>query len=91
MSYADEVVLLSPTLSSLKLMLYICHDVVAAYDVRAKPDKYNLLHFSMPDDAIDGLYFNNVYIDCVKVLTHLGHYLGPQSKRSCSIRLLNKW
>ena len=88
MSYADDVVLLSPTVSSLKLMLDICHEFGAAYDVRFNPNKYNLLHFSMSDDTIDGLYFNNVYIDCVKVLTHLGHYIGPQSEEVSSMRLL---
>ena len=78
MSFADDVVLLSPTLISLKLMLDICHQFGTVYDVRFNPDKYNL-HFSMSDDAIDGLYFNNVYIECVKVLTHLGDSVGPQS------------
>ena len=62
MSYADDVVLLSPTLSSLKLMLDICHEFGTAYDVRFNPDNYNLLNFSTSDDAIDGLYCNNVYI-----------------------------
>ena len=91
MSYADDVVLLSPTLSSLKQMLDISHEFGAVYDVRFNPDKYNLLHFSMSDVAIDGLYFNNVYINCVKVLTHLGHYFGPQSEEVMFNEIFNKF
>ena len=65
MSYADDVVLVSPTLSSLKLMLDICQEFGPAYDVRFNPGKYNLLHFSMSDDSKYGLYLNIVYIYCV--------------------------
>ena len=90
MSYVDDVVL-SPTVSSLKLMLDICHEFGTAYDVRFNPNKYNLLHFSMSDDTIDGLYFNNVYIDCVKELTHLGHCIGPQSEEVMFNDIINKF
>ena len=45
----------------------------------------------MSDDTIDGLYFNNVYIDCVKVLAHLGHYIGPQSEEVMFNEIINKF
>ena len=43
--YADDVVLLSLTLSSLKLMHYTYCEFGSTYYVRLTPGKFSMLHF----------------------------------------------
>ena len=73
--YADDGVLASPTVTSLKLMLDICNDFGKEFNVMFNITKYQLFHYS--DDTFKGLYYNNVFVESSTCAIHLGHYVGP--------------
>ena len=45
-AYADDVVILAPTVNALKSMLNICDDFGRDYQVLFNSNKYQLLHYS---------------------------------------------
>ena len=74
-AYADDVILLSPTCTALKIMISICEQFSYEYKLQFNPDKCKLLIFSDSD-----YYFKNVCIKLcgrtvknVKTEAHLGH------------------
>ena len=58
--YADDGVLISPTLSSMKEMLNICDAFGQKYNVMFNAEKYRSLHFpGSGGNSIIGLWHNN--------------------------------
>ena len=78
-SYADDVVILAPSLTSLKQMLNICDKLSDNYDVLFNVDKYQLFHCTNHKETVDGLYYKNVYIKCSISAAHLGHVLTAKN------------
>ena len=79
LGYADDAVLLAPTLSSMKEMLNICDAFGKKYNI----EKYQFLHFPGSNGKSPaGLWHNDihVYIKCVQVAVHLGHIIGVNTK-----------
>ena len=78
--YADDVVLLAPTVHALKSMLNICDNFGTEYQVLFNASKYQLLHYSTSKVIIENIVNNNQVIECKDAATHLGHIVGPFAK-----------
>ena len=79
-AYADDVVILAPTVNALKSMLNICDDFGSDYQVLFNSNKYQLLHYSISRKVIENIVHNNQVIECKALATHLGHTVGPCAK-----------
>ena len=79
-AYADDIVLLAPTVNALKSMLNICDDFGSEFQVLFNASKYQLLHYSTSKKSIENIVHNNQVIECKPLATHLGHTVGPCAK-----------
>ena len=70
--YADDFMLLSPTITSMTLQLKICENYSKEYNVSFNVDKYQLLHCAKSSDHNDGITYNGIYIKASNVVDHLG-------------------
>ena len=81
LGYADDVVIIAPTVCSLKSMLRICDDFGKEFHVKFNSNKYQLLHYPCTTNAtVDNLIYDNYLIKCQSIATHLGHTIGPAAK-----------
>ena len=72
--YVDDIVLLAPTVNSLKQMMTLCDEFGTEYYVTFNPDKYQFIHISSDNDSkIEGINHNGCFIKTVKKALHLGH------------------
>ena len=77
LGYADDLTLLSPTLSGLKSMLQIADSFGDEYDIMFNVKKYQFLVYTK-DDPVHGFYHNGIYIKSQSVANHLGSCIGPK-------------
>ena len=81
--YADDIILLSPTVHGMKCMLEICADYAREYNVLFNSKKSKLITFPMSEDLMNvKLSFMNGVIECTESERHLGNLLGDVSKDS---------
>jgi len=82
LAYADDIVLLAPTLSAMRILLQICDSYVAEYDINFNPDKSKFL--VIPATKLRHLYnamckccffVGNKIIDNVDRFFHVGHII----------------
>ena len=66
-SYADDVVILAPSLTPLKQMLNTCDKLSDSYDVSCNVDKYQLLHCANDKEKVDGLYLKMCTLNVLQV------------------------
>lgn len=79
-AYADDVVLLSPSIHGLRTMLKICADYATEYKLRFNASKSRMLVFSnAPHVVITPLEFMGGAIEIVKTEKHLGILIGSNS------------
>ena len=79
--YADDILLIAPTVYSLRLMLKVCEEFGSEYNVSFNPNKYQLLYFTKSQDhGIEGITHNNIFIKVTTVCKHLGHYVGQDAE-----------
>lgn len=84
LGYADDGVLLCPTINAMRLMLNICDKFGNEFDVLYNPNKYQLVHYSKNYDVhLDFNFFRykNIDIEVKKQAIHLGHLVGPKSNK----------
>ena len=74
--YADDIVLLAPTLYALHHLYHKCKDYCDKYDIKLNPDKSNLLAYN---SNVSGIYLDSVYIQCSAMEKHLGNLIGPNA------------
>ena len=80
LGYADDAVLLTPTLFAMKKMLKICDEFGIEYNVTFNASKYQFIHFpANKSQVVEGLLHNDIYIKCVPYSSHLGHIVGINS------------
>ena len=60
--YADDCMLLSPTISSMTHQLKICENYSKEYNVSFNVEKYQPLHCAKSSNHIDGITYNGIYI-----------------------------
>jgi hypothetical protein len=70
--YADDIVILSPSLSGLKEMLNICDKYGNDFHVQFNASKYQLMHFTLTGKTIDGIKFKDQYIKTIDKSIYLG-------------------
>ena len=76
LGYADDILLIAPTVYSLRSMLKMCDSFGFEFNVSFNPDKYQLLNFTKSgEQGIAGITHNNVFIKVTTVCKHLGHYI----------------
>ena len=75
--YADDIILMSPSVNGLQTMLNCCSEFASKYNVIFNPSKSKSIVFSKkglrhyPD-----LYMNAIKLDNVQSVNHLGHILN---------------
>lgn len=75
LAYADDIVLLSPSLHGLKQMLQVCEDFSIEYDIVFNPGKSKMLIFNGSNE-IRPLMMNNTVIPISSTEKHLGNVIG---------------
>jgi len=78
LAYADDVVLLSPSLHGLKRMLQICEEYSIEYDIVFNPGKSKMLVFNGSNE-INPLTMNNIVIPLSSSEKHLGNVIGERN------------
>ena len=78
-SHADDIALLAPTISSLKLLLNIVKSFGNGYSVKINPDKSKLLVFRKSYNDNLNITFNGCNVSCVSHTDNLGYIVGPDT------------
>jgi len=78
MGYADDVIIIRPTVTALKIMIQIVDKFGEEYNVKFNPDKCKLLCYNngTGDGICRGITHNGVYISAEQSASHLGNTLG---------------
>ena len=74
--YADDVSLLCPSLSSLRMLLNITDVFGKEFNVDFNPNKYQLLVYRNNDESVYGIYHNNSFVRAQQYGNHLGNIIG---------------
>ena len=81
LGYTDDILLIAPTVYSLRSMLNVCDNFGFAFNMLFNPDKYQLLSFTKSQEqGIARIAHNNVFIKVTTVCKHLGHYIGQDAE-----------
>ena len=74
--FADDIKLLAPSVQALNIMLNICIDYAARFDVLFN-DKSQLIIFKSPLDYVPtpDVFINGFTLNAVKQINHLGHII----------------
>ena len=75
--YADDLVLLAPSPSALRIMLRCCEDFGTNHSLRFNPSKTQLIRFSRsPSSSCSArIYFCGQLLPFLDTVSHLGHLL----------------
>ena len=84
LGYADDVVLLSPSITGVNELLRICSEFAIEYDVKFNSSKSKMLCFGNTLYEGDGVQFMGGLVEVVKADKHLGNNIGQNSNK-CSI------
>ena len=76
--YADDIVLLAPCLSALRILLDICSSYADTHGLRFNAEKTQLICFHPRHTRVylPDIVFNNVVLHYSEEVTHLGHILS---------------
>lgn len=85
LGYADDLTLLSPSVSGLREMLTICQEFAAEYSVRYNPDKTVCMLFSKKDLCKPSVELCGIRLKWVESVKHLGTYLDSNMSESTEI------
>ena len=72
--YADDIVLLAPTVFSLNKLYSICKQYGHSHNIVFNPQKSKLLIFG---SDIQGFVIDNNFLTCQPTDKHVGHVIGP--------------
>lgn len=90
LAYADDVILLSPSVHGLRQMLQICENYSLEYDLMFNPGKSKMLIFNGKYD-ISPLKMNNVDIPIsLSEKNHFGNVLGENNAERRIIKAVNE-
>ena len=85
LGYADDILLIAPTVYSLRSMLKVCDNFGFEFNLSFNHDNYQLLNFTKSrEQGTAGITHNNVTTVC----KHLGHYKGQDAESFCIEMLL---
>ena len=82
LSFADDLTLVCPTISGLKMMVKICEAYADEFQIKFNGNKSKLLIFKGIDCKVNntGLFVYNDYISPSVSATHLGHHISTVDK-----------
>ena len=81
-AYADDITLMAPSSTSLKLMLDIVNNFGMEYSVKFNPSKSIYTVLGNTETPSYSLCFNDIVIHSVKSTMHLGHEIGLKAMES---------
>ena len=85
--YADDLTLLSPTVTSLSKMIKICEEFSNEYNVKYNPDKTVCLLFSKKDQPGVNVVLNGQNVSWVNNVKHLGNFLDCDMSEKTEVRM----
>jgi hypothetical protein len=86
LGYADDLTLLSPSVSGLRAMLNICEEFAEEYSVKYNAEKTVCLLFNKADTNKPSVKLCNEELKWVESTKHLGTYLDSNMTESTEIR-----
>ena len=86
-SYADDLTLLSPTITGLNDMLRVCEKFSEEYGVTYNPTKSVCMVFSKKKHVIQNVKLNGNVLNWVDSVKHLGNHLDSDMSESTEIRM----
>ena len=81
-AYADDVLLMSPTLNALKILLSVCESYSRDYNIQFNASKSKFLVFGSSRDTPAYIYMQDRKIECVVSEKHLGHIITSDGNTS---------
>ena len=90
LAYADDLVLMAPTMYGLKKLLEISHDFAKEYNIIFNPKKSKWMSYALNDSGAS-VYLDGKPVDHVDHFVHLGCLIGPNSFRKSLERHINKF
>ena len=84
LAYADNITLLSPSMSGLRTLSKICEEYAIEFDVTFNGKKSQLLFFRGRECVFSNLniYVCGQLVDMYDSATHLGHFIASTDKKS---------
>lgn len=76
MGYADDLVILAPTLLSTKRLLELSCKVGSEYNIVFNVEKTKFINMDKSQNRVKCLYFNDICIDACESGEHLGNWIG---------------
>lgn len=86
--YADDLLLLTPTLNSLKTMIKICEDYATQYDIKFNGSKSQLMVFGNQTVNSDVYVFGDK-VEVVDEIKYLGYYISKDCNKSMIKPVIN--
>ena len=74
--YADDIVLMSPSIYGLKKMIYICETYAQDYHITFNPAKSKWFCFNVSSSDISQIYLNGTPVTVVNKDKYLGNYIS---------------
>jgi hypothetical protein len=83
LSYADDITLLAPSISAVRVMLRVCEDFAREYSARFNAEKslYLVIGPTWQDRPVNVLMMNGSVIQHCEMAKHLGTFIGTGSHR----------
>ena len=86
LGYADDLVLLAPTLSATNIMLNLANQFEKDYCIEFNSNKTKFLLFAYEEKKIDRIVFTDHVIQISKCEKHLGNFIGDNAN---SVNIVN--
>ena len=80
MGYADDIVILAPTLLSTNKLLDLAHKVGLEYNIMFNVEKTEFINMDKDPYRVKDLHFLDIYISACESGEHLGNRIG----RNCN-------
>ena len=86
MGYADDIVILAPTLLSTNKLLELTYKVSLEYNIMFNVEKTKFINMDKDPNRVKDLYFNDISISACESEEHLGNWIG----RNCNSSNINR-
>ena len=91
LGYADDIILLSPTVSGMKYLLQVCAQYGKEYNVLFNPDKTKLIHVNNLKCTMSNIMFMGKSIARVDYEKHLGFPVGNVKTEQVVTQAINEF